>query len=354
MTEGRGKPIAPGAAEGATYTTHDARPNAPVEVGNSENLPALSRMPDGSQKLKLALDETRMLVLGAQVLLGFQLRGAFQEGFEDLPAATKGLHVAALMLMTLAVGLLIAPAIHHRVAGRGIVTAQMHRLIGRFMMAALVPLGISLAINVSVVMERLSGPVAAVASGMVALGLGMWFWFGAELLALRRKGGKAMRMPDEHVSLAKKIDQMLTEARVILPGAQALLGFQLTVVLTEAFERLPPLSKGVHALALAAIAVCTILLMAPAAYHRMVYSGEASREFYDLGSRFIMAATLALALGLSADIYVVIAKIVHSGAMGFVAAVAVLATLLGLWHVSPLVHHAWRSEHGVKLGIEKP
>ena len=45
-----------------------------------------------------------------------------------------------------------------------------------------------------------------------------------------------------------KIEQMLTEARVILPGAQALLGFQLAVVLTQAFDRLPPSSKTLHAM----------------------------------------------------------------------------------------------------------
>jgi hypothetical protein len=42
---------------------------------------------DGAQKLKLALDETRMLILGAQVLLGFQLRGALEQLFEALPTA---------------------------------------------------------------------------------------------------------------------------------------------------------------------------------------------------------------------------------------------------------------------------
>jgi hypothetical protein len=251
------------------------------------------------------------------------------------------------------VGLLIEPAIHHRVVGRGTVRAGTQRMIGRFMVAALVPLGISLGIGVFVAMERVSGPAVAALSGIAALGLGLWFWFGAELRALQRKGSRVMKMPDEHVSLAKKIDQMLTEARVILPGAQALLGFQLTVVLTSAFESLPSLSKGVHALALGAIALCTILLIAPAAYHRIVYAGEASREFYDLGGGFIMAATLALAIGLSADVYVVIAKIAHSGAVGLAAAGTALAALLGLWHISPLIRNSWRGSRSMKIGIEQ-
>ena len=34
--------------------------------------------------------------------------------------------------------------------------------------------------------------------------------------------------------LHAKIEQMLTEARVVLPGAQALFGFQLAIVLSKA------------------------------------------------------------------------------------------------------------------------
>jgi hypothetical protein len=44
---------------------------------------------------------------------------------------------------------------------------------------------------------------------------------------------------------------MLTEARVIIPGAQALFGFQLVAMLTTGFERLPEHAKLVHAAALA-------------------------------------------------------------------------------------------------------
>jgi hypothetical protein len=40
-----------------------------------------------AQKLKIALDETRMLVLGAQILIGFQFRGVFQDLYSELPAS---------------------------------------------------------------------------------------------------------------------------------------------------------------------------------------------------------------------------------------------------------------------------
>ena len=61
--------------------------------------------------------------------------------------------------------------------------------------------------------------------------------------------------------LPAKIDQMLTEARVILPGAQALLGFQLTVTLTRAFEQLPEQVKLLHATSLCCVGFAVILLM---------------------------------------------------------------------------------------------
>ena len=60
----------------------------------------------------------------------------------------------------------------------------------------------------------------------------------------------------ETAPLHSRIEQMLTEARVILPGAQALLGFQLAIVLTDTFEKLPILSRLLHA---AALMVCGAL-----------------------------------------------------------------------------------------------
>src|SRR6266536_6007138 len=53
-------------------------------------------------------------------------------------------------------------------------------------------------------------------------------------------------------------------SRVVLPGAQALLGFQLAVTLTRAFEALPYSSKLVHAAALMLVALAKSLDALPA------------------------------------------------------------------------------------------
>ena len=50
-------------------------------------------------KLKTALDETRLLFLGGQVLLGFQFQAFFQDGFSTLLASAKYLSLGGLVLM---------------------------------------------------------------------------------------------------------------------------------------------------------------------------------------------------------------------------------------------------------------
>src|SRR5438270_548930 len=70
------------------------------------------------------------------------------------------------------------------------------------------------------------------------------------------------------------IGQRLTAARVSIPRAQALLGFQFVVVFVRSFAELPGWGKISHAVALAAIALSVVLLMTPGALHRNAYDGE--------------------------------------------------------------------------------
>lgn len=290
---------------------------------------------EGAQRLKIALDETRMLILGAQVLLGFQMRSVFQESFERVSGPSRLCDAIAVLLMVALVGLLIAPAAYHRLVDDGNATRRSIHVINLGMYGALLLFALALGINIFIGLERIAGFAAAAIGGAVGGATALVLWFGIEWVALMHKGGKVMNMTDQKIPLDKKIDQMLTEARVILPGAQALLGFQLAVIFTQAFEQLPSPSKTIHAAAVGLVALCTMLLITPAAYHRIVYGGEESDEVLTLGGRFVMAATVALALGLAADVYVVITKIAASDAIGIAAAALSLVTLVGLWHVCP-------------------
>jgi hypothetical protein len=128
---------------------------------------------------------------------------------------------------------------------------------------------------------------------------------------------------------------MLTEGRVILPGAQALLGFQLVIVLSDTFEKLPASSRLVHGFALLAIALTIALLVTPAALHRIVWAGEESDTFLGIGSGVTILALLPLACGMAADAYVVFARMTGMTTGAAIFAGIVLLVLLGFWYVWP-------------------
>jgi hypothetical protein len=294
------------------------------------------------KKVKTALDETRMLILGGEILLGFGLRGVFADAFEQLPPYARYLDAVGLGLMVVVLGLLILPEPYHRIVEGGSDSGAFHSLVTDVADLVLLPFALALGIDVHLAAERVFGATAAGAAGIAAAGVALALWYGLPRLRRRTEGKReramsnAQRHERPETPLHTKIDQLLTEARVVLPGAQALFGFQLSIVLTQAFERLPPASRIAHAVSIAFVALSVILLMAPAAYHRIVYAGEDNDDVQRTGSVLVTAAILPLAIGLALDIYVVMAKIADSGTAGLVAGVAALVLLLGLWYGYPL------------------
>jgi hypothetical protein len=75
-------------------------------------------MTDLGEKIQISLDECRMLVLGAQVLISLQFELAFQNAFADAPSISQKLVAFGLGLLLTFILLLWGPA-YHRIAGRG-------------------------------------------------------------------------------------------------------------------------------------------------------------------------------------------------------------------------------------------
>ena len=103
--------------------------------------------------------------------------------------------------------------------------------------------------------------------------------------------------PNEQVEkeeLDKRAQNAIEEARMVLPGIQALFGFQLIAVFNQRFPQIPAGQQLLHYTALILVAVAIGLIMAPAAYHRIVEQHSVSRFFIQLTS--IMIATSMLPL----------------------------------------------------------
>lgn len=147
---------------------------------------------------------------------------------------------------------------------------------------------------------------------------------------------KADRTAEGTTKLEDRIKQVLTEARVVLPGAQALFGFQFTVVLTDAFERLAACAKYIHLISMAFTAVSIMLLMAPAAYHRIVEQGEDSEELHQVASIFLLMAMVPLILGTCMDFSVFALKATGSLSVAAAGAGILSVFFMGLWFGYPL------------------
>jgi hypothetical protein len=202
---------------------------------------------------------------------------------------------------------------------------------------------LSLGLDLTLVFGAAFATAASVFVGLGMTAIALAVWFGAAL-ALRTPHAKEAQMNakprHEPVDTPTKIEQMLTEARVILPGAQALFGFQLIVMLTETFGALPDEAKLVHAASLLCVALTAILLMAPAALHRLSFAGEDSPTLLRIGAHLVTAALLPLSLGLAGDVYVAIGHSLGNEPLGLASAALILSLLLALWYAWPLAIRA--------------
>jgi hypothetical protein len=110
----------------------------------------------------------------------------------------------------------------------------------------------------------------------------------------------------EEVKLDSAATHLLEECRMVLPGIQALFGFQLIAVFNQAFdEKLSPGEQQLHFLALFLVALSAALVMAPAAIHRQSQQREVSERFIWLSSLLLRVSMYPLALGLTLDVYLI-------------------------------------------------
>ena len=160
----------------------------------------------------------------------------------------------------------------------------------------------------------------------------------AEKRAVHEEARTAAEEADQSISDA--LQQTLDEARMVLPGIQALFGFQLIVVFNEGFDlRLSGVEQMLHLAAIVLVTAAIALVMTPAAYHRQVLPRQASSSFLLLASRFISAAMVPLAAGLAIDVYLVAKVITDQGAFSAVLALGIFAALAMLWFGYP----QWRA-----------
>lgn len=127
---------------------------------------------------------------------------------------------------------------------------------------------------------------------------------------------------------------IIEEARCILPGLQAVFGFQTIAVFNDRFTDLATYAQACHLVGLCLLVVAMGLLMTPAVYNRAQH-GRATSRMLRISRKSIRGGLIPLAVGLSLDMLTVMSLATDSLALSIVAAVASLLLFVGLWYLLP-------------------
>jgi len=141
----------------------------------------------------------------------------------------------------------------------------------------------------------------------------------------------------EQEDLKDQFGRIIEEARMMLPGIQALFGFQTIAVFNDRFEKLPVYAQDFHAAALALVVIAIALVMLPAAYHRIAEPKEISLHTIRISSRAITYALAPLAAALSLDIVVVLYLVTGRDLVSALGGAAAFVLLMSVWFAYPLL-----------------
>lgn len=127
----------------------------------------------------------------------------------------------------------------------------------------------------------------------------------------------------------RELIELLNELRVALPGVQFLLAFLLIVPFQETVRSITDFQRAVYFVALAAAAVATALLIAPAAQHRVLFRQRDKERLLHRSNRSAFLGLLVLAVAITAAVLLVV-DVLFSRALAWTTA-GVLAGLLVWW-----------------------
>jgi hypothetical protein len=133
----------------------------------------------------------------------------------------------------------------------------------------------------------------------------------------------------------RQLIELLSELRVVLPGAQVLLAFLFTVPFATRFNRVTETQRSAYLACLLCTAVGTMLLMAPSVYHRLRWHQGGKADVVRVGHVLFLVGTAALSLGIAAAVFLVM-DYLYGLAAAVATTAAVCAISFATWYLLPL------------------
>lgn len=136
--------------------------------------------------------------------------------------------------------------------------------------------------------------------------------------------------------------EILQEVRVAQTGVQILFAFLLALAFQARFVSITDFQRDIYAVTLMLCAAATALLIAPAAFHRVVYRRRLKLHLVHAATRLALAGLALLMLSLVSAVLLILDFVFGTGPAVIMAAAA-LAWFLAWWFVVPMwcrVRHA--------------
>jgi len=139
----------------------------------------------------------------------------------------------------------------------------------------------------------------------------------------------------------RNLIELLQELRVAGLGVQVLFGFLLAIPFTAKFADLGHAQRGLYVASLLLAAISTALLLAPVAYHRLVFRQHQKEQLVKDANTLALLGLAAVGLAISASVLLVVSYVEP----GFIATIITACTVClfaVLWFVLPLVRRRTR------------
>ncbi len=149
----------------------------------------------------------------------------------------------------------------------------------------------------------------------------------------------AGRDESEAQRLDRNLSELLQELRVAGLGVQVLFGFLLSLPFTNRFPRLSSTQEAVYLTALFLAATATALLVAPVAYHRILFHRHDKRGLIQLANVTALVGLAAVALAITAAVLLDM-SVVERGAVVPAAVASIFAVFAALWLILPLARRS--------------
>lgn len=148
-----------------------------------------------------------------------------------------------------------------------------------------------------------------------------------------------------YTRLDRNYSELLQEVRISETGVQVLFGFLLAISFQQRFAEVDDFEKVVFVSTLLCCALSIGLLVAPVAYHRVVFRRGLKDKLVEATSAFAIAGTTFMLLAIIGSVLLIL-DFAIGRVFGVVVASILMALFLSLWVALPLtaVHRARQDE----------